>query len=209
MIPPESTSSPLPVFRKQSYYSDAAEVILANIQEDSPDTFQILFDKQLHADVCRWMAKHFPLRHAVWWCLICIETSEGPESVGSEISPYLVKWVVEPSETIRTQILMKTWQESPEKAVDFLAKAVVWAGPSMTPAHLPPVQADRMLPSVMVSAAILNAAANHFELEFEEAIQQFIKIGLLVDSGKMNWNDPQNKSFDSQNNSRPQGLYPY
>lgn len=190
-------------------YSEAARAIFAGTGDQSPAAFSQIMAKGLHSDACRWMAAHFPLRHAVWWGLLCLEDTGAGPAQGATTKNLILRWITDPSDTNRDQIHSQTWENVPASPVDYLAKAVAWSGPTMSAPHLPPVKADPQLPGVLVAAAIETAAGSHVSLDLEKALHRFIQLGLLVDTGKIHWSQPTaNADVSANDKTQPQGLFP-
>ncbi|MFM7131880.1 MAG: DUF6931 family protein [Isosphaeraceae bacterium] len=190
-------------------FSEAAKAVFAASGDPSPAAFRQLMEKGLHLDACRWMASQFPLRHAIWWGLLCIEDVGSKPRLSAEIPGMILRWVIDPTDMHRDQIHALNWEHPPESPIDYLAKAIAWSGPTMSAPHLPQVKADPRLCGILVAAAIEIAAASHASIKPEEAIARFIQLGLLVDSGKIDWSQSAYSAGKSATDqTRPQGLFP-
>lgn len=190
-------------------FSEAAQAILATTSDPFSAAFSQLMEKGLHLDACRWMATHFPLRHAIWWGLLCLEDAAGKSRLSTEISGMILRWVIDPSDMHRDQNHALNWENPPESPLDYLAKAIAWSGPTMSAPHLPQVKADPRLCGILVAAAIEIAAASHPSIKPEDAFVRFLQLGLMVDSGQLDWSNPAflaEKSVTDQ--TTPQGLFP-
>lgn len=191
------------------FFSEAAQAIFAGRGDESPAAFSQLVENGLHIDACRWMASHFPLQHAIWWGLLCLEDAGSKPGRNAETAGLVLRWVIDPSDQIRDRIHALNWEHPPESPVDYLAKAIAWSGPTMSAPHLPHVKADPRLSGIILAAAVEIAAASHASITLDEAITRFIQLGLLVDSGQIHWSQTAFSNEKSATDlSRPQGLFP-
>ena len=182
-----SGSEGIPQKPKESvFFSRPAIAVFKEVGGESPKAFKKLVKDELWADACRWLATHFPLQYAIFWGLLCAEDSE-KSSEPDELKSLVLDWVVNASEITRSKILAITWLDTPEKPVEYLAKAVAWTGPSMTLPHLPAVPADPVILGILVAACVELSASKHADLNINDALKRFVGLAKLIDTGEIHW----------------------
>lgn len=182
-----SGSEGLPQNLKESvFFSRPAIAIFKEVGGESPEAFKKLVKDELWADACRWLATHFPLQYAIFWGLLCTEDS-AKSSEPDELKSLVLDWVVNVSELTRSKILAITWLDVPENPVEYLAKAVAWTGPSMTPPQLPAVPADPVILGRLVAACVELSASKHADLDINNALKRFVGLARLIDTGEIHW----------------------
>ena len=198
------TARPMP---EPEFFSEAAIPVLQKYGVSQVSAYQELVKFGLHADACRWVATHFPVRHAVWWGLMCV-IDMGATDLDEMLTGLLTNWVQEPSEALQAQLLNLTWLDTPESPLEFLAKAVSWTGPSMLPMHLPATAPKPEHVGRMIAAAVDLAANGHGILEPAEAYGRFLDLARAVDDGTLNWENSAALASKPGPVSKPQGLFP-
>lgn len=203
--PPATVARPMP---EPDFYSEAALIVMQKHDPKSIASYQELLKSGLFADACRWVAVQLPVRHSVWWGLICLmDTKDG--HLNDNLMKQLTNWVIEPSSAQQTQILNESWLDTPESALEYIAKAVSWTGSSMLPAHLPVTAPNPEHVRRMIAAGIDLAATGHGKVEPHEAYRRFLDFATDVDNGKLHWENTVAKTPNPQQTSKPQGLFPH
>lgn len=201
---PAKVAKPMP---EPAFYTEAAEQIMQKHGPRNVSAYEELLKSGLFVDACRWVAVHLPVRHAIWWGLICVlDTKDG--SANDILTAQLTSWVIDPTEPLQTQLLNQTWLDTPESPLDYLAKAVSWTGPSMLPIHLPTTAPNPEHVGQMIAAAVDLAATAHGILEPAEAYLRFLDFANKVDNGTLHWENQAGTAAKSQTISKPQGLFP-
>jgi hypothetical protein len=190
------------------FYSEAALIILQKHDLKSIKSYQELLKAGLFADACRWVAVQLPVRHSVWWGLICVmDTKDG--HLNRTLVNQLTQWVIEPTSAKQTQIMNESWLDTPGSALEYIAKAVSWTGSSMLPVHLPVTAPNPEHVRRMIAAGIDLAATGHGKLEPADAYRRFLDFATDVDNGKLHWENTEASTPKAQQTSRPQGLFPH
>ena len=202
---PATVARPMP---EPDFYSEAALIVMQKHDPKSIASYQELLKSGLFADACRWVAVQLPVRHSVWWGLICVmDTKDG--HLNDNLMKQLTNWVIEPSSAQQTQILNESWLDTPVSALEYIAKAVSWTGSSMLPAHLPVTAPNPEHVRRMIAAGIDLAATGHGKVEPPEAYRRFLDFATDVDNGKLHWENTVTKTPNPQQTSKPQGLFPH
>jgi hypothetical protein len=190
------------------FYSEAALIIMQKHDPKSIKSYQELLKAGLFADACRWVAVQLPVRHSVWWGLICVmDTKDG--HLNRTLVNQLTQWVIEPTSAKQTQIMNESWLDTPGSALEYIAKAVSWTGSSMLPVHLPVTAPNPEHVRRMIAAGIDLAATGHGKLEPADAYRRFLDFATDVDNGKLHWENTEASTPKAQQTSRPQGLFPH
>jgi hypothetical protein len=202
---PATIARPMP---EPDFYSEAALIIMQKHDPKSIKSYQELLKAGLFADACRWVAVQLPVRHSVWWGLICVmDTKDG--HLNRTLVNQLTQWVIEPTSAKQTQIMNESWLDTPGSALEYIAKAVSWTGPSMLPIHLPVTAPNPEHVRRMIAAGIDLAATGHGKLEPADAYRRFLDFATDVDNGKLHWENTEASTPKAQQTSRPQGLFPH
>jgi hypothetical protein len=202
---PATIARPMP---EPDFYSEAALIIMQKHDPKSIKSYQELLKAGLFADACRWVAVQLPVRHSVWWGLICVmDTKDG--HLNRTLVNQLTQWVIEPTSAKQTQIMNESWLDTPGSALEYIAKAVSWTGSSMLPVHLPVTAPNPEHVRRMIAAGIDLAATGHGKLEPADAYRRFLDFATDVDNGKLHWENTETSTPKAQQTSRPQGLFPH
>lgn len=202
---PATVARPMP---EPDFYSEAALIIMQKHDPKSIKSYQELLKAGLFADACRWVAVQLPVRHSVWWGLICVmDTKDG--HLNRTLVNQLTQWVIEPTSAKQTQIMNESWLDTPGSALEYIAKAVSWTGSSMLPVHLPVTAPNPEHVRRMIAAGIDLAATGHGKLEPADAYRRFLDFATDVDNGKLHWENTEASTPKAQQTSRPQGLFPH
>jgi hypothetical protein len=202
---PATVARPMP---EPDFYSEPALIILQKHDPKSIASYQELLKAGLFADACRWVAVQLPVRHSVWWGLICVmDTKDG--HLNRTLVNQLTQWVIEPTSAKLTQIMNESWLDTPGSALEYIAKAVSWTGSSMLPVHLPVTAPNPEHVRRMIAAGIDLAATGHGKLEPADAYRRFLDFATDVDNGKLHWENTEASTPKAQQTSRPQGLFPH
>lgn len=202
---PATIARPMP---EPDFYSEAALIIMQKHDPKSIKSYQELLKAGLFADACRWVAVQLPVRHSVWWGLICVmDTKDG--HLNRTLVNQLTQWVIEPTSAKQTQIMNESWLDTPGSALEYIAKAVSWTGSSMLPVHLPVTAPNPEHVRRMIAAGIDLAATGHGKLEPADAYRRFLDFATDVDNGKLHWENTEASTPKAQQTSRPQGLFPH
>src|SRR6516165_5276303 len=147
------------VIAENAELEDEARKLLADQQ--TPRQFvEVLVQKGLLADACRFLGQALPKREAVWWALQCVRQAGGANSTPSAAKCLQAAetWVLSPKEDSRQAAKPLADAAGIATPAGAVALAVFFHGGSMTPDDLPLVPPPEHLTGATAANAVLLAA---------------------------------------------------
>ena len=169
---------------------DEARKLLADQQ--TPRQFvEVLVQKGLLADACRFLGQALPKREAVWWALQCVRQTGGANSTPSAAKCLQAAetWVLSPREDSRQAAKPLADAAGVATPAGAVALAVFFHSGSMTPDDLPPVPPPEHLTGATAANAVLLAAYLGDPAKAEETLRKFAALGLEVLQGSNRWKE--------------------
>lgn len=161
--------------------------------EHTPEGFlAALRENRRYHEALQFLAFALPMREAVWWTCVCVETApSGATSTVNERAALdaAVQWVVDPTEAKRLAIYGPGHAPGVEKTVaGSVAAAAYYTGKNRlapsSPVAVPPSPA---LFNQTVYQALLLAASGGEGFDFIKRYRQFIALGQEIAAGKYLW----------------------
>lgn len=138
------------------------------------------------ADIVQVMAQALPVRHSVWWGLLCGAAVEGfakgEPAVGCVKA--VMDWVFHTEDEQRLKARAVAEPTDWKQAEGLLARAVAWSSGSILPDSVPAfVPAPAGVTGQMIAGAVLSFAARSSVHDYRELIWHFVELGESVASG--------------------------
>ncbi|MGY3569796.1 DUF6931 family protein [Vibrio paucivorans] len=179
-IPYKSSAQILPRFK----ISDDAAALIEE-EASVEQTIQVLNDNALYSDLVQFLAHALPVREAIWWGVLCLQTRQNNWSpIQLQCLNSAKSWVKGPSEELRRKCELYSNRLELNCGPSWLAQAVFWNGSgSIVSPELPAVLPDPFLYSKAVAGAVNHSAALPEWDNYQGYIEYAISTGLDIARG--------------------------
>lgn len=168
--------TPLQQLCERAKVSDEAKALLTD-QSAAKEFIALLVEKELFKDALRMMAFLLPKREAIGWGCLCVRhvLAADKDKPLPEVQLAAERWVSAPNDDNRWAAKQLADKEKPVTASGLLAKAVFFAGPSITPPNARPVPPPDQLTSEFVANAVFIAGLVKEPDKAKEKYQVFMQ----------------------------------
>ncbi|AEF53706.1 DUF6931 family protein [Marinomonas posidonica] len=154
-IPYQDSSA---ILRHVKLSEEAAKLV--DVGAAPADVIDLLTDAALYIDLTHFFCHALPMREVIWWTCNSLELRNDDWTVAELRTIQECKqWVKEPQEGLRRRIEQQMQKIKNDRAVRWLAQAVVWNGSgSIVPVGFPVVMPAEFLYAKAAAGAINTAA---------------------------------------------------
>ncbi len=141
------------------------------------------------SDACTFLAFALPRREAVWWGVLVVRESLGPEPTAERSAALQATeaWVTAPSDETRRATMPAAEAAGFDTPVGLLAVAAFFSEGSIAPPDLPPVAPPEPMTANSVKNAITLAAVLTQPEKAPEKLARFLNEGIAVAKGTNTW----------------------
>ena len=139
-------------------------------------------------DLIEILSQVLPLRHAIWWGLLCGVAVEGFASceISANCIGSVMDWVFQPDEARRLKARALAESTDWKMPEGLLARAVSWSSGSILPDTVPAfLAAPAGVTGQMISGAVLSFAARNAIHGYEESLRHFVRLAEGVARGDL------------------------
>jgi hypothetical protein len=165
---------------------------LLNDQQTPHEFLDLLIQKQLWPDACRFLGQALPRREAVWWAYQCVLQAGNPppDSPAGTALQLAEKWVLGPTEENRQPAMDTAKAAGVGSPAGATALAVSFSGGSMTaPDQIAVPPPDHVTGSIVATVVIMLATQGD-PAKVSEAYQGLLALGIDVAKGTSRWKEP-------------------
>lgn len=163
------------------------ELPIAPEPEEATEQYARRLFEGEHADQgMMFVSFALPKRAAVWWLTKCIALTESyVDDRDRELSAMTQKWVLEPSEALRRDLMAVAEHMEMETPVCWAAAGAFWAGGSIAPEDCPPVESPDDVFGKMISGGAIMASVFRQPENAPQKQREFTNLALQIAAGEI------------------------
>lgn len=174
------------------YEPDEIVLDLVTAEQTPFQLLDLLMEKQLYADACRFLAQCLPKREAVWWAWQCARQAPPGKKPAQEAAALQLveRWIHQPNEANRRPAQAAAEAAKLGSPAGAVALAVYFSGGSLTPPDQVPVPPPEHVTGVSAATAVILSAVLGDPAQTEERYRRFLALGIEVANGTNRWPEP-------------------